>query len=237
MYPAVALGGLGILAGFRLVRSIDPAADMVEATATDLADRMAAAVLAAIVPFVAGLVAFVVVVVGERDAGPWTYGTLGSGGRAVVLASQVAIPALGGPLLGVALARWTRAVWAAPAVFAGLIVWCLVVNGLGATYPHSGLARAVRLLSPFSYFVSLDARPPRVETWTGSPGWFLVWQLSLCGLAGAAAVSGRRQARSSQRRWVFALVLSAVATTYFLAVLAGEADPVVTYPGGWTVGL
>ena len=112
-------------------------------------------------------------------------------------------------------------------------VWVVVVNGLAATYPNPFAAVLLRMLTPYTYFLTLDHQPRQVETWRGSPWFFLGWQLSLCALAVTVALL-----RGAGPRWrrplkviTAAIGLVAVAM-YLLAATGGLAHPMVTRPDG-----
>ena len=110
------------------------------------------------------------------------------------------MPALGGPLLGVALGRWVRFPGAAFVLFLVLYGWVSLVTILTMSHPELGArrgaaaVRAVRLL---------HATPARlaggVTAWRGSPWFFIGWQLALCAIAVLVALlrgaEGRVRAR------------------------------------------
>ena len=200
--------------------------------------RTGAACLAALVPFAVGALTLAAILIFQQPAGPWTYGTFGPSDQFAMLAGQVPVAALGGPLLGIAAARWVRFAWALPALVVLVGVWVVVVNGVAATYPNPLGAVLLRMLTPYTYFLTLDHQPQQVETWRGSPWFFLGWQLCLCALA--ATVALRHDAGPSWRPplqvIMVAVGLVAVAM-YLLAATGGLDHAVVTHPDGTVIPL
>ncbi len=231
-YPALFLGVFGIAIGFRLTQSTRRAEEVLDVAPASPQLRTGALCLAALVPFAVGALTLAAILIFEQPAGGWTYGAFGPSERFAMLAGQVPIAALGGPLLGIAAARWVRS-WALPALVVLVSVWVVVVNGVAATYPNPLAAVLLRMLTPYTYFLTLDRLPRQVETWRGSPWFFLGWQLSLCALAVTVALQ-----RGAGPRWrrplkviTAAIGLVAIAM-YLLAATGGLAHPMVTRPDG-----
>jgi hypothetical protein len=89
----------------------------------------------------------------------------------------------------------------------------------------------LRFFGPFAFFTNEDS-PGRIETWRGSPWFFLGWQLCLCGVAVIVALL--RGADSGLRTRLLRLlagVLVLAAAMYALAVVGGWAYPVISTPG------
>jgi hypothetical protein len=230
-YPASLLGGFGLIAACWLTQSMRRSAQALDVTPTPTRVRTTALCLTAVVPFACGLLSLLAVLLHRQVEGHWTEGVFGTADRAAVLVSQVALPALGGPLLGIAVGRWVRARWIGPALFLVIVAWILVVEGLADTYRNSLPVLLMRMFAPFAFFTTWTGS--QVETWRGSPIAFLGWQLCLCALAVTVALL--RDADPLLRRrlneWLFLLV-AAAATTYTLAVTGGLQHAVVTYLGG-----
>ena len=81
-----------------------------------------------------------------------------------------------------ALARWVRFPGAAAVLFLVLYGWVALTYTLAAAHRHSTLIVMLRFFAPFAFFTNEDG-PGRVETWRGSPWFFLGWQLCLCAVA------------------------------------------------------
>ena len=237
-YPALFLGVFGIAIGFRLTQSTRNAEEVLDVAPTSPQLRTGALCLAALVPFAVGALTLAAILIFQQPAGPWTYGTFGPSDQFAMLAGQVPVAALGGPLLGIAAARWVRFAWALPALVVLVGVWVVVVNGVAATYPNPLGAVLLRMLTPYTYFLTLDHQPQQVETWRGSPWFFLGWQLCLCALA--ATVALRHDAGPSWRPplqvIMVAVGLVAVAM-YLLAATGGLDHAVATHPDGTVIPL
>ena len=107
-YPAIFLGGFGMMATYWLTRSMRASEPVVGVTPVTQPARTAALCAVAIVPFVCGclaLLGFLQLLPGRRTRctgrSARRRGSPSSSGRS-------SIPSLGGPLLGVALGRWVR---------------------------------------------------------------------------------------------------------------------------------
>ena len=92
------------------------------------------------------------------------------------------VPALGGPLLGVALGRWVRFPGAAFVLFLILYGWVSLVTILSLWHPDSAPVTVLRLVAPFAFFTT-TGNTVGVTAWRGSPWFFLGWQLALCAIA------------------------------------------------------
>ena len=150
-YPAVFLGGFGMMAAYWLTRSMRASEPVVGVTPVTRPARTAALCAVAIVPFGCGCLALL----GFLQLIPVSNPALRavqpvSAGRRPGRADRV--PALGGPLLGVALGRWVRFPGAAFVLFLVLSGWVEpgddpdhIASGLGARRGAAAV-RAVRLL-------------------------------------------------------------------------------------------
>jgi hypothetical protein len=101
---AIFLGGFGMMAAFGLTRSMRASEPVVGVTPVTLPARTAALCAVALVPFACGwlaLLRFVQVI----PVGDTAYGAFSPSAWVAVLVGQIVVPALGGPLLGVALGR------------------------------------------------------------------------------------------------------------------------------------
>jgi hypothetical protein len=103
-----ALGGFGMIAAVWLSQSSRRSAAATDVAPVPIHLRTAALCLTAIVPLTIGVLSLLAIEIFQRPDGPWTYGTLSSTGRLADLLSQLVLPALGGPLLGVAIGAWWR---------------------------------------------------------------------------------------------------------------------------------
>jgi hypothetical protein len=230
-YPAIFLGGSGLIAAFWLTQSTRRSAEALDVTPTTPQARTAAICAVAIVPFALGWLSFGIFVRIQPLDGVWRYGAFSSSDRMAVLVSQIVVPTLGGPLLGIALARWVRFPGTAIVAFLFLYGWVSLISILAWAHSNSLPFVMLRFFAPFTFFTLTDG-PHNVDTWRGSPWFFVGWQLGLCAVAVTVALlrgaDGRRQ-----RRLVQVLIAAAAVTVlmYALTVTGGWNHPVMSHLG------
>jgi hypothetical protein len=231
------IGGFGLIAAFWLTTSTRPSESSLAVTPTTAGTRTAALCLTTLVPFAAGLLSFCAVETFQRIGPGSPYGVLSPTDRTIMVFSQLVLPSIGGPLLGIALARWFPGPWVPVAAFLVIIAWILVVEGLASTYQNSTPVLWLRLFAPFALFVS-SGQPNGVETWRGSVGWFAAWQLALCLLAITVALL-RHPSPGQRRRLRLALgaIVVVAVTCYVMAATGGVPHAVVTDLSGHTTAL
>jgi hypothetical protein len=230
------LGGFSLITAFGLTTSTQRSESSLAVTPTSSSTRTAALCLSTLVPLSAGLLTFFAVVIFQRAGGP-AYGVLSSSDRTLMLLSQLVLPTLGGPLLGIALARWFPQPWVPVAAFLTMIAWILIIEGIASSQPNATISVWLRLFAPFALFVSSNTGGA-VQTWRGSAGWFVGWQLALCLLAITVALLRDATPAARQRlRLGLAAVVVAAACCYVLAALGGLQHAVVTDPSGHTAPL
>jgi hypothetical protein len=216
-YPAIFLGGFGMMATYWLTRSMRASEPVVGVTPTGRPARTAALCTVAIVPFACGcltLLAFL----HFHPVGAPGYGPFSPPARVAVLVGQIVVPSLGGPLLGVALGRWARFPGAAFALFLLLYGWVSLVTILAMSHQNSAPVAVLRPLAPFAFF-TLNADSGGVTAWRGSPWFFIGWQLALCAIAVLVALL--RGAEGPVRsRIIRALAIAAVAAVILLGLAA-----------------
>ncbi|HEY5358350.1 MAG TPA: hypothetical protein VIJ82_11870 [Streptosporangiaceae bacterium] len=210
-YPAILLGGFGMMATFWLTRSMRDSEPVVGVTPTTLPARTAALCAVAVVPFLCGVLTLFAFL-HFHPAGARVYGAFSPPAQVAVLVGQIVIPSLGGPLLGVALGRWVRFPGAALVLFLVVFGWVNVATFPTLWHPDSAAFTALRLFSPFAFFTYMK-NVADVTTWRGSPWFFLGWQLALCAIAVLAALlrgaDGRVRFRVT-RTLQIVLVLAAI---------------------------
>ena len=213
---AVCFGGLGMMATFWLTRSMRASEPVVGVTPVTRTARTAALCAIAIVPFGCGcltLLAFLQLI----PVSSALYGAFSPSARVAVLIGQIVMPALGGPLLGVALGRWVRFPGAAFVLFLLLSGWVELVTALTLARPDSAPVAVLRLFAPFALFtLHSDAG---VTAWRGSPWFFIGWQLALCAIAVLVALLRGAEGRV-RSRIIRALGITGAAAVILL-VLAG----------------
>ena len=150
-YPAIFLGGFGMMAAYWLTRSMRASEPVAGVTPVTLPARTAALCAVAIVPFVCGCLALLWFLRSTRSA-TRSYGAFSPSARVAVLVGQIVVPSLGGPLLGVALGRWVRFPGAAFVLFLVIFGWVSLVTILSMLNPDSAPIAVLRLFAPFAFF-------------------------------------------------------------------------------------
>jgi hypothetical protein len=216
-YPAIFLGGFGMMAAYWLTRSMHASEPVVGVTPVTRPVRTAALCTVALVPFACGCLALLRFVQLIPVSSP-LYGPFGTSARVAVLVGQIVMPALGGPLLGVALGRWVRFPGAAFVLFLLIYGWVSLVTIVTMSHPDSAPVAVLRLFAPFAFF-TLHSDSGGVTAWRGSPWFFLGWQLALCVIAVLVALLRGAEGRL-RARVVRALVLAGAAALVLLALAA-----------------
>jgi len=216
-YPAIFLGGFGMMATYWLTRSMRASEPVVGVTPVTQPARTAALCAVAIVPFACGCLALLrfVQLIPVSNA---LYGPFSPSARVAVLVGQIVMPALGGPLLGVALGRWVRFPGAAFVLFLVLYGWVSLVTIVTMAYPDSALVAVLRLFAPFAFF-TLHSDAGGVTAWRGSPWFFIGWQLALCAIAVLVALLRGAEGRV-RTRIIRALGIAGVAALILLVLAA-----------------
>jgi hypothetical protein len=219
-YPAIFLGGFGMMAMYWLTRSMRDSEPVLGVTPVTRPARTAALCAVAIVPFACGglaLLRFVQLI----PVGDAIYGPFSPSARVAVLVGQIVLPALGGPLLGVALGRWVHFPGAAFMLFLLLYGWVSLVTILSMSHPDSTFVAVLRLFAPFAFFTytgDTNSAGNAVTAWRGSPWFFIGWQLALCAIAILVALL--RGAEGHMRSRIIRTLAIAGAAAVILLVLA-----------------
>jgi hypothetical protein len=221
-YPWIFLGGFGMMAAFWLTRSMRASEPVAGVTPTTLPARSAALCAVAVVPFGCGVLTLFAFL-HFHPAGARVYGAFSPPAQVAVLVGQIVIPALGGPLLGVALGRWVRFPGAALVLFLILYGWVNVATWGSLSHPDSAAFTALRLFSPFAFFTYMQ-NVADVTTWRGSPWFFIGWQLALCAIAVLVALLRGAEGR----------VRSRITRTLSIAGVAAAIMLVLAAVGGFT---
>lgn len=219
--PAFFLGLLGMFVGHQLTRSVDRSADAVRAAPADGLTRTAALCLACLLPGAVALAWFAWMHVAATIGPPPETTTYSTWARAAMWGVGV-VGAVGGPLLGVTVARWTRFPGSGLLTAVALVLWSLL-GTYGLMMPASRLADLVHLNPPFATWPSSDR--PGTPMWIagGSPFWYLAYLTALCGLAATAAMLHEAHGAQRQRLTRVLAVLGVLAVASL--ALAATADP------------
>ena len=220
-FTAIFLGGFGMMATYWLTRSMRASEPVVGVTPVTQPVRTAALCAVAIVPFGCGCLALLRFVQLIPVSSP-LYGAFSPSARVAVLVGQIVIPALGGPLLGVALGRWVRFPGAAFVLFLLIYGWVSLVTILTMSHASSALVAVLRLFAPFAFFTytgDTHSAGFAVTAWRGSPWFFLGWQLALCAIAVLVALLRGAEGRV-RTRIIRALGIAGVAALILLVLAA-----------------
>jgi hypothetical protein len=214
-YPAVFLGGFGMMATYGLTRSMRASEPVAGVTPTRLPVRTAALCAVAVLPFGCGVLALFGFL-HSYPVGDAVYGPFSPSARLAVLVGQIVVPSLGGPLLGVALGRWVRFPGAAFVLFLVIFGWVELVTILALSHQDSAPVAVLRLFSPFAFF-TVQADAGGVTAWRGSPWFFIGWQLALCAIAILAALL-RGAEGPARSRIIRALAIAGAAAVILLGL-------------------
>ncbi|MGE3449517.1 MAG: hypothetical protein AB7H92_18270 [Microbacteriaceae bacterium] len=233
--PAALIGLVGITVSAQRVWASDRCAGAAGSTPVSMATRTLAHLGACAVPFLAGLL-FVAVSYGRylTDPPPASgYAALMSDGWVLaVWFSLGAVSCLGGPILGVLIARMTDRRAAPILVSVGLVALAIVFQGLFEPL------RRVRVLMPWTYWggpFGVDGDPQRSMVFSGSPHWWAVYLLALCAIAGLVALRADHTWRSSRNGFALAGLVAIAAIACLVAMWAGNPDTIVNpLPGNGT---
>lgn len=208
--PAAGIGLFGLLVMNGLARSGDRVAGAAGELPTSLRTRTLALVVTLVVPLTVGLAWFAWAVVEFHHQPPAAdgapFGGVGTGWAYAILFALGTISCVGGPLLGLVLARWVDVRGAAPVSAVLLVLAVIVMQGIFVP------VRSFRLLMPWTEFTGpfgIPGDPNRALILKGSPGWYAVYLALLCVLGGVVALipgDGRRR-----QLWIGAGVVAVLA--------------------------
>jgi hypothetical protein len=192
--PAFFLGVLGIMVATRLVAGSERSAPVIDAAPVSETLRTAALCLACLVPGAAGVVVvlFHRVLVLANPPGAYEYAGYDAFDRFLITLVIPVVACVGGPLLGVVVGRWLRFRGAALLAVVVVCLWSSTCAYISQDLEGASLtSRLLHLLTPYTSFLETNSNggaPTLVTSFTGSPFWFLVWTVALCGLAATAAL-------------------------------------------------
>jgi hypothetical protein len=180
---AAGIGLIGLLVMNGLARNGDRIASSAGELPVSTRTRTLALAAATVVPFTVGLAWYVWAVAEYHHQPPAIdgapFGGVGNGWVYALLFALGPISCIGGPLLGLVLARWVPTRGAAP-VFAVLLVLAVIVMQ-GVFVP----LRPYRLFMPWTDFAGpygIKGDSNRALILQGSPGWYCVYLALLCAL-------------------------------------------------------
>lgn len=221
--PAFFLGIFGVFIGYGLTRSLRRTADAVRAAPADGELRTAALCLACLVPGAVSLVWLGWVYV-AKAAARVPESAISPAEEATILLTGV-VAAIGGPLVGVLVGRWTRFPFAALPAAVVLVGWVILGNYAGlAVEEASRFWSLVHLSAPFAFWTIELPDGEGTAVTAGSPFAYLCYLVVLCGLAAVAARLPEAAGARRARLWRVLGLLGALAVL-FLVLAAVVPDP------------
>jgi hypothetical protein len=213
------LGVLGVLVGHQLTRSMSRSTDAVAAAPADGVLRTAALCLACLVPGAVGLVWVTWLYLTALATGT-PASSLSTAERIAILLTG-AVAAVGGPLFGVLVGRWTRFPGAGLVGAVLLMAWSLLSAG-AVNLAASHLSDVLRLSAPFAFWTSGETGGG--DNWVagGSPWWHLAYLVLLCGLAATAAMAHEAVGVRRAHLWRVLAVLGVLAVGALALAAAGD---------------
>ncbi len=224
--PAALLGVFGMIIMGRLTAASDRAAEAAGTVPTSQAARTLALASAVVVPLAVALIHYGYLVWGFHRWPPAADGIpvdeVGNGWVYAVLFTQGVIPAVGGPILGLMLARWLPQRGAVPIAVVVLVLAVMLMQGVFEP------VRAIRLFMPWTHFAGqMGADAGSQVVMTGSPYWWGVYLVLLC--AGALVVALLRDDQRPRQRLVrlLGVIVVLAAVCCFFAITEGVGSTIV----------
>lgn len=221
--PGMLLGVLGMVVMISLTRSSDRAAEAAGAVTVSEATRTLALAAATVVPLVTGLLWYVAVVIAYdvHPPGPGAvpFGEVTDAYVLTVMFALGVMPTIGGPLLGLLLARLLPVRWLAVIAPVLIVLVTILMQG------NFESTRTWRLVWPWTYFYGPIGWSERDTTnWlvlTGSPYAYVGYLAALCVLALLVAVHlSRRKEADEDQRGLVPLIAVAGGVALVLLVVA-----------------
>jgi hypothetical protein len=226
------IGLFGMIAMFRLTRSMEKADEAVGSTPLGINDRVRALCLATALPGVIGLLSLIAFMVQIEVAAPWTLGTWDSGERFAIFFGEMVVASVGGPLLGIAAARWWRFPGAVAALTISVLFVVLLGEGLADAHPQAKWATTIRLLSPWTQFTSINSEDDRLGSWSGSPWLYLGWIAALCVLAVLGSLLKGAEGEQRSRLFRLGAIVGAVGLVFVVLNVTMGNEPTLRTPAG-----
>lgn len=226
--PAFMLGLAGLIAMNRLTTSSARAGEVIGAVPVSAQRRTLALCLAATLPAGLALLAAMSELMMWSINPPVNSISWGEFTDAEIVAIMAAgvLAALGGPLLGILVARWWRWPLAAAVVSVSLILWSLL--SINVLDDDNRWQTVNHMASPFTLVAANFA--DRSWHFGGSYGWRVAYLACLCALAvlGAIARDAEGDGRRRLLRWILVTLALAVVTLVLSAATGPEG-----YWGRW----
>jgi len=179
--PAAGLGLFGLIVMASLTKSSDRAAAAAGSVASDERTRTLALASAVVVPFGFALLWFVRSVLiynsSPPDAKTVPFGPVSDAYIYMVMFDQGVLAAVGGPLLGLVIARWIPRRGATPVAVVVMVLVTILLQGIFES------TRSFREFWPWTHFygpMGVDGDGDRWVVLTGSPYWYGAYLVALC---------------------------------------------------------
>jgi multisubunit Na+/H+ antiporter MnhB subunit len=235
LIAAFFIGLSSLVATARITRSTEAAVEAVGTTPGTEAQRTAAVLLACLVPFVAGLVFVLVVVVVARSYGvaeqEWWFATLPDWQVWSILLATGPVACLGGALLGVLTGRWLHFPGAASVVLVAVVL----VSFAGSVPVAQGEHSELRLWVPWPMWHSGTLPDGTQSLYAGNPLAHLGYVLCLCAAAALVAIWHDRTARTTRLRVAIIAVVVVGLVCLALAITTGNTDNLVSEPNPFRI--
>jgi hypothetical protein len=228
------IGLFGMIAMFRLTRSTEKLEEAVGSTPAGMQDRVRGLCLAAVLPGLVGVVSLVLMLM-KLDAGahePWVLGAWSESERFAIFFGETVVASVGGPLLGIAAARWLRFPGSVAALVVGVLFVVLLGEGLADSKPQAAWATLVRMLSPWTQFTSVNSEDNRLGSWGGNPWFYVGWIVLLCVLAVLGALLKGAEGEDRKRLFSTGLVVGVVGLVFVALAVTTGPEPTLHTPAG-----
>ncbi len=218
--PAAALGVLGLVAMASMVRGASTLRRSAGAAPVPERVQTGALALACLLPFALGLIWFARSAIAAHTSPPpangFPFGGLSASWKLAILFGMGAMSTLGGPLLGILIGRWLPRRGTAPLAAVLLVAATILMQGIFAPL------RTIRVIMPYTNWGGpSDLNSNRELVLTGSPQWWVVYLVCLCGLAVTGALWHDRAARGRRLMTAGAVLIGAAVATCLLAMFTG----------------
>jgi hypothetical protein len=226
--PAAGLGLFGLIVMASLTKSSDRAAEAAGSVALDQRTRTLALASAVVVPFGFALLWFVrsVVIYNVSPPEPRTapFGPMSDAYVYMVMFDQGVLAAVGGPLLGLVIARWIPRRGATPVAVVLMVLVTIMLQGIFES------TRSFREIWPWTHFfgpMGVDGDGDRWVVLTGSPYWYAAYLVALCVIGVLVALYRDQESPRGKLRNVIIAVAVVSAVLCVLAMTGGFDDTLV----------
>jgi hypothetical protein len=220
--PAALIGVLGITIMAGMTRRSDQAAAAAGAVAVDQRTRTLALAAAVVVPATAGVVWFVLALVGYNlhppDADAAAFGPVTDTFIYAGMFIEGVMACVGGPLLGLVIGRWLPRRGVAAVISVVVVLVTIVMQPL---FTWAAEWRQVWVWVHYYAPSGVDGDPDRAVALTGSPYLHIVYLALLCLLGVLFAMYRDTEAERTGLRKALAAVAALAAVLCVLAILGG----------------